>query len=80
MRTRRPKYDRSKAKQGIVHIGVGGFHRSHQAVYTDDVLESDLQWGICGVGLLECDAKMHDVMKKQDCLYTVSLRIPRATR
>ena len=44
----RPSYDRSKVKAGIVHIGVGGFHRSHQAYYTDALLsDSDASdWGI----------------------------------
>ncbi len=68
-----PQYDRAKVRCGIVHIGVGGFHRAHQAVYADDLL-SDLQeydWGILGVGLLPHDAKMRDVLKAQDGLFAV---------
>ena len=68
-----PRYDRSKVGQSIMHVGVGGFHRAHQAVYTDDLLNEggDLAWGFCGVGLLKHDARIHDVMRSQDCLYTV---------
>jgi mannitol 2-dehydrogenase len=68
-----PRYDRSTVKTGIVHIGVGGFHRSHEAVYVDDLLNASLatDWGICGVGLLPTDAHMRDVMAAQNCLYTV---------
>ena len=49
-----PSYDRSKLGSGIVHLGVGGFHRAHQAVYTDMILAAGGQqkWGICGVGLV----------------------------
>jgi mannitol 2-dehydrogenase len=68
-----PKYDRQKVSQGIMHIGVGGFHRAHQALYMDDLFEQDGDpgWGYCGVGLLEHDARMRDVMRSQDCLYTL---------
>jgi mannitol 2-dehydrogenase len=51
-----PSYDRSRVKSGIAHLGVGGFQRSHLAVYTDDLLQSAgndeaaIAWGICGVG------------------------------
>lgn len=73
-----PPYDRAKVTNGIVHIGMGGFHRAHQARYTDAVLSSDLdgasEWGISGVGLMTFDAKMRDVMAKQDCLYTLWAR------
>ncbi|HEY5893839.1 MAG TPA: mannitol dehydrogenase family protein [Chthoniobacterales bacterium] len=68
-----PKYDRRKVGQGIVHIGVGGFHRAHQTVYTEDLFDQgqDLQWGFCGLGLLRHDARIRDVMLEQDCLYTL---------
>lgn len=71
-----PRYDRKKLTSAIVHMSVGGFHRAHQAVYLDDLLargEAD-GWGICGVGLLPPDARMRDVLRAQDCLYTVVLR------
>lgn len=68
-----PRYDRQKVGQSIMHVGVGGFHRAHQAVYSDDLLNQggDLAWGFCGVGLLRHDARIHDVMRSQDCLYTL---------
>src|SRR5258708_34137630 len=56
-----------------MHIGVGGFHRANQALYMDDLLHQggDSHWGYCGVGLLEHDARIRDVMLSQDCLYTL---------
>jgi mannitol 2-dehydrogenase len=73
-----PTYDRSKVTAGIVHIGVGGFHRSHEAFYTDALMnETDvLNWGICGVGLREADRKMQDILKEQDFLYTLIIKHP----
>jgi len=73
-----PDYDRKKISAGIVHIGVGGFHRSHQAYYTDSLMNiSEASgWGICGVGLKEGDRKMRDILKEQDYLYTLILRYP----
>ena len=68
-----PKYDRQKVGQSIMHVGVGGFHRAHQALYMDDLFHrgANLQWGYCGVGLLKHDARIRDVMLSQDCLYTL---------
>ena len=68
-----PKYDRQKVGQSIMHVGVGGFHRAHQALYMDDLFHQggDLQWGYCGVGLLKHDARIRDVMLSQDCLFTL---------
>ena len=68
-----PQYDRQKVGQAIMHVGVGGFHRAHQALYTDDLLNQgeDSQWGFCGVGLLKHDARLRDVLRSQDCLYTL---------
>lgn len=79
---RRPCYDRRSLKPGIVHIGVGGFFRAHQAVYADDLLErgGDPQWAYCGVGLLPGDARMRDALLSQDCLYTVVERDGGASR
>lgn len=73
-----PTYDRSKVKAGIVHIGVGGFHRSHEAYYTGALMnETDaLDWGICGVGLREADRKMRDILKEQDYMYTLIVKHP----
>lgn len=73
-----PSYDRKLLKMGMVHIGVGGFHRAHQAFYTHNLMErfyaSD--WGICGIGLRKGDQKIHDVLKKQDGLYTLIVKHP----
>ncbi len=68
-----PQYDRFQVGQGIVHIGVGGFHRAHQTIYTEDLFNQgkDLAWGFCGVGVLPHDSRMRDVLKSQDCLYTL---------
>ena len=68
-----PAYARGTLTPSIVHIGVGGFYRAHQAVYLDDLLAlpGHEQWGYCGVGLLPHDAAMRDAMQSQDGLYTV---------
>jgi mannitol 2-dehydrogenase len=73
-----PRYDRSAASVGIVHFGFGNFHRSHQAMYLDALMETGdgLDWGICGVGVLPQDAAMRDAMRAQDCLYTLVARHP----
>jgi len=73
-----PSYDRNKVKAGIVHIGVGGFHRSHEAYYTNALMNKfdASDWGICGVGLREDDRKMRDILKAQDFLYTLIVRHP----
>lgn len=78
----RPNYDRDEVKVGIVHFGVGGFHRAHQAMYIDRLLERGLaaEWGICGVGVLPSDRKMANVMAAQDGLYTLMLVHPDGTR
>jgi mannitol 2-dehydrogenase len=75
-----PSYDRRKLNAGIVHIGVGGFHRAHQALYVDDVIgeAGASHWGICGVGLLPHDSRMRDALVPQDYLYTVVERGPGA--
>ncbi len=72
-KVRVPAYPREHVTHSIVHIGVGGFHRAHQAVYLDDLLHEpgNSEWGICGVGLLEGDSLMRDALLPQDCLYTV---------
>ncbi len=73
-----PSYARDKVQIGIVHFGVGGFHRAHQAMYVDQLLEKGLanEWGICGVGVLPADRRMADVMAAQDGLYTLLLEHP----
>ena len=68
-----PAYDRSKITVGIVHFGVGGFHRAHQALVIDRLLErgAGAEWGICGVGVLPGDRAMQRALEDQDCLYTL---------
>jgi mannitol 2-dehydrogenase len=76
-----PRYDRSAVRTGIVHLGVGGFHRAHQAVYLDSLMNDGqaLDWGICGVGVLPQDARMRDVLRDSDGLYTLVLKDPDGT-
>lgn len=65
---------------GIVHFGVGNFHRSHQAMYVDRILGAGAEdWAICGIGLTEHDRRMAGVLAAQDGLYTLTLRHPDGT-
>ena len=68
-----PTYDRKALTPGIVHIGLGNFHRAHMAVYLDDLfaLGQDHDWAIIGAGVRAPDARMRDAMLGQDCLSTV---------
>jgi len=69
----RPAYSQSETRQGIAHIGVGGFHRAHQAFYTDALMNlgEGHDWSICGVGLRPEDRAVHDALAAQDYLYTL---------
>src|SRR5258708_12084123 len=71
-----PAYDRDLVTPGIVHFGVGGFHRAHQAMYTDRLLNEGaaLDWGICGVGVMAADREMQRALDAQDGLYTLVLK------
>ena len=75
-------YDRSALSVGIVHFGVGGFHRAHMAMALDTLMNEGkaLDWAICGVGLLPADRRMKEVLDAQDCLYTLTLRHPDGRR
>ena len=65
-----PRYDRGTIKSGVVHLGVGNFHRAHQAAYFDGLLNAGhLNWGITGVSLRS--PKTRDALIDQDCLYTL---------
>jgi len=67
-----PQYNREDITCGIMHMSVGGFHRSHQALYIDDVLNAgEKNWGICGVGLFPQDKDNIQALVNQDGLYTV---------
>jgi len=68
-----PSYDRSKLTAGIVHIGLGNFHRAHQAWYLHRLMEQGLahDWAIIGAGVRAGDAAMRDRLLAQDCLTTL---------
>jgi mannitol 2-dehydrogenase len=70
-----PSYDRGLVIPGVVHVGVGGFHRAHLAMYHDRLLsEGALDWGICGVGVMPADRRMKEVLEAQDGLYTLVIK------
>jgi len=71
-----PDYLDREPRIGIVHFGVGNFHRAHQAMYLDRLLAAGLadDWAICGIGLLERDRRMQEALTGQDGLYTLTLR------
>ena len=68
-----PTYDRSQLTAGIVHIGVGNFHRAHQAWYLHRLMQKGLahDWAIIGAGVRSGDADMRDRLLAQDCLTTL---------
>lgn len=68
-----PAYDRSKLTAGIVHIGLGNFHRAHMAVYLDDLMAKGMahDWAILGAGVRAGDARMREALLAQDCLSTI---------
>ncbi len=69
-----PGFDLSRVTPGIVHLGLGGFHRAHMARYTHNLMERRpdmLQWGIVGAGLMPSDRRMHESLAPQDNLYTL---------
>jgi len=71
-----PAYDRDVVTSSVVHVGVGGFHRAHQAMYHDRLMNQGaaLDWGICGVGVMPADQLMKEVLEAQDGLYTLVLK------
>ncbi|MBF4601596.1 mannitol dehydrogenase family protein [Frigoribacterium sp. VKM Ac-1396] len=77
-----PGYDRTGLTAGIVHFGVGGFHRAHQAMVIDRLLAAGeaRDFAICGVGVLEQDRRMKEVMDAQGGLYTLVLKHPDGRR
>ena len=68
-----PKYRRQDLSPGIVHIGVGNFHRAHQAVYLDRLFNmgKNLDWAVVGTGVQPADARMFEALAAQDLLTTV---------
>ncbi|MCD8137738.1 MAG: mannitol dehydrogenase family protein [Parabacteroides gordonii] len=69
------RYNREQIKPGILHIGVGNFHRAHEEFFTNRLLEDPTQqnWGICGAMLLPCDEHLYKVLKKQANEYTLTV-------
>ena len=65
-------YDRSTVTPGIVHLGIGAFHRAHMAAYVDDLLAQNPSWGIIGASLRRPDTR--DALQPQDFLYTLAVR------
>jgi mannitol 2-dehydrogenase len=75
-----PGYDRAAVSTGIVHFGVGAFHRAHEAMFVDDILARGFaDWAICGVGVLEGDRAVRDALRAQDNLYTLVTSSPDGT-
>jgi mannitol 2-dehydrogenase len=76
-----PAYDRDRVTTGVVHFGVGGFHRAHQAMYHDRLMNRGeaLDWGICGVGVMPPDRRMKEALEAQDNLYTLIVKHPDGT-
>jgi len=76
-----PHYDRGRVTAGVVHVGVGGFHRAHQAMYHDRLMNAGraLDWGICGVGVTPADWRMKEALTAQDGLYTLVVKHPDGT-
>lgn len=68
-------YNRDNVRSGILHIGVGNFHRAHQAFYTNELLEDPDQqkWGICGLNLLPEDESTVKALQRQQNIYTVTV-------
>lgn len=68
-------YNREQVKAGILHIGVGNFHRAHEAFFTNQLLENTAQqnWGICGAMLLPGDEHLYKALKEQSGEYTLTV-------
>jgi mannitol 2-dehydrogenase len=66
-----PLYDRTKLRPRILHLGVGGFHRAHLALYVHELAATGSDWRIRGLGVLDADRRMESVLRSQDYLYTL---------
>ena len=78
----KPQYQFNTIHPGIIHLGLGNFHRAHQALYLDDLFNMDLDhdWGIVGSGVMPHDAAMRKALFEQDLLTTVVELEPGANR
>lgn len=81
-RVERPTYDRAALRTGIVHFGVGGFHRAHEAMYLDRLMNDGtaMDWAITGVGVMPHDRRIVETLNAQDGLYTLVLKHPDGSR
>ncbi|MEX5729593.1 mannitol 2-dehydrogenase [Rhodovulum iodosum] len=70
---KRPRYDRAALTPGIVHVGLGNFHRAHQSWYLHRLMQKGLahDWAIIGAGVRSTDSAMRDRLLAQDCLTTL---------
>jgi mannitol 2-dehydrogenase len=75
-----PCYRRSALRPRVLHLGVGGFHRSHLALYLHELAEAGGDWGIRGIGMLPADRRMQSVLAPQDNLYSLMERASDDTR
>ncbi len=68
-----PAYQQSELSAGIVHVGVGNFHRAHQSVYLNRLFNMGLDhdWAVVGAGVTDYDRSMRERLSKQDWLTTV---------
>lgn len=71
-------YDRTRVTPGMVHLGIGAFHRAHVAEYIDNILKIDPSWGIVGASLRRPDT--HKALAPQDFLYTLAVRSGEGTK
>ncbi len=69
-----PNYERTTKNGGITHLGVGGFHRAHLALYVDDLARDGGEWSITGSGVMTHDQKIAETLRRQDGLYLLAER------
>ena len=77
-----PRYDPRALTAGILHFGIGNFHRAHQATYMDALFSAgrDHDWGIVGAGVMASDGRMREALRRQDWLTTVVEQSAEASR
>src|SRR5919204_546002 len=75
-----PRYEREALRPRMLHVGVGGFHPAHIALYTHEGAALGGDWSIRGVGLLAADRRIADVLRAQDHLYTLVERDSEGSR
>ncbi len=75
MNTKNLNYNRSEVKSGILHFGVGNFHRAHLESYTNSLINmgGSNEWGICGAMLMPQDETLYNKLKKQDGIYSLTV-------